>query len=151
MRPALDSDQHPASHQGVCGAEADHMRLAHAVLWEGVRAIPQPGSTTPSRILLVPARVEDGVRPMPFHLDHRFVRRRLSAYLDGELAKSQRQRVERHLVECENCERTRRALVRLLVGLRRLGASPRRDVARGAVERLRAEEIPGAGRPGPLT
>lgn len=86
-----------------------------------------------------------------FHLDHRFVRRRLSAYLDGELAPPQRQRVERHLVECENCGLARRALVRMLAGLRGLRAGPRSDVARGAIERLRAEEIPRTGRQGPLT
>jgi anti-sigma factor RsiW len=91
------------------------------------------------------------MRGTRFHLDHSFVRRRLSAYLDGELVPPERERVERHLVECENCGRTRRALVRMLAGLRTLRASPRRDVARGAVERLRAEEVPRAGRQGPLT
>lgn len=76
-----------------------------------------------------------------FHLDHRFVRRRLSAYLDGELKPAQRQRVERHLAECENCGRARQGLVRVLAGLRVLGARSRRDVARGTIERLRAEEV----------
>lgn len=81
-----------------------------------------------------------GVRRTRFHLDHLFVRRSLSAYVDGELAPPERQRVERHLVECENCGRTRRALIRVLAGLGSLRASPRRDVTRGAIERLRREE-----------
>ena len=85
---------------------------------------------------------QHGVRGTRFHLDHGFVRRRLSAYLDGELEPSQRQRVERHLVECENCGRTRQRLVRVLAGLRGLGVRHRRDVAQGAIERLRAEEVP---------
>ena len=85
---------------------------------------------------------QHGVPGTRFHLDHRFVRRCLSAYLDGELEPPQRQRVEHHLVECENCGRTCQALVRILAGLRGLGARPRRDLARRAIERLHAEEVP---------
>jgi len=82
------------------------------------------------------------VRRTRSYLDHRFVRHRLSAYLDGELEPAQRQRVERHLAECEDCGRTRRALVRILAGLRRLRTGTRRDVANGTIERLRAEDSP---------
>ncbi|HEY2770832.1 MAG TPA: zf-HC2 domain-containing protein [Solirubrobacteraceae bacterium] len=48
-----------------------------------------------------------------FRLDHRWAPRRMSEYLDGELAGAARRRLDGHLTECEEC-------ARLLAGLRRM-------------------------------
>jgi anti-sigma factor RsiW len=80
------------------------------------------------------------VRGPRFHLDHLFTRRRLSDYVDGELAPGARGRVERHLEDCPDCSRAERSLRRLVARLPRLrGRAPRRLPER-AVERVRAAE-----------
>jgi anti-sigma factor RsiW len=50
-----------------------------------------------------------------------FSRRRLSAYVDGELDPDERRRVARHVEECEDCGRAERSLRRLIGGLRLSG------------------------------
>jgi len=55
-----------------------------------------------------------------FAVDHRFTRRHLSAYVDGELESSERQRVDRHIDECRDCRFMMRSLRQMLGGLARL-------------------------------
>jgi anti-sigma factor RsiW len=63
-----------------------------------------------------------------FRRDHRWAPRRMSDYLDGELAAGTRARFERHLGECHECRR-------LLAGLRRTLELLHRSSARtGAVD-----------------
>jgi anti-sigma factor RsiW len=55
-----------------------------------------------------------------FRRDHRWAPRRMSDYLDDELALSGRARMERHLGECAECRRLLAGLRRTLDGLHRL-------------------------------
>jgi anti-sigma factor RsiW len=48
-----------------------------------------------------------------FRLDHWWAPRHMSGYLDGDMAASGERRLERHLKQCEECNR-------LLAGLRRM-------------------------------
>jgi anti-sigma factor RsiW len=57
------------------------------------------------------------MRRAQFVVDHRFTRRRLSAYIDGELEPRERQRVERHIPECRDCRFMTRSLRRMLAAL----------------------------------
>jgi anti-sigma factor RsiW len=57
-----------------------------------------------------------------FRRDHRWAPRRMSDYLDDELALSGRARMERHLGECAECRRLLAGLRRTLDGLHRLAA-----------------------------
>jgi anti-sigma factor RsiW len=57
-----------------------------------------------------------------FRRDHRWAPRRMSDYLDGELAPAGRTRMERHLGECPECRRLLAGLRRTLDGLHRLSA-----------------------------
>jgi anti-sigma factor RsiW len=57
-----------------------------------------------------------------FKRDHRWARRRMSDYLDGELAPAGHQRMERHLGECVGCRRLLAGLRRTVDGLHRLSA-----------------------------
>ncbi len=77
-----------------------------------------------------------------FHLDHMFSRRRLSAYVDGELGPDERRRVARHVEECEDCGRAERSLRRLIGGLRLLGGGRPPTLADDAIERVRAADGP---------
>jgi anti-sigma factor RsiW len=55
-----------------------------------------------------------------FRRDHRWGPRRMSDYLDDELAPAGRTRMERHLGECAECTRLLAGLRRTLDGLHRL-------------------------------
>lgn len=67
------------------------------------------------------------MRSAQFVLDHRFTRRNLSAYLDGELASPDRERVAQHLEECRDCDFTSRSLRRMLASMAFLrGCAPLR-------------------------
>ena len=57
-----------------------------------------------------------------FRRDHRWAPRRMSDYLDGELAPAARTRMERHLGECAECRRLLAGLRRTVAGLHRLSA-----------------------------
>jgi anti-sigma factor RsiW len=57
-----------------------------------------------------------------FRQDHRWAPKRMSDYLDGELATSGRRRMERHLAGCEECRRLLEGLRRTIEGLHRLSA-----------------------------
>jgi anti-sigma factor RsiW len=57
-----------------------------------------------------------------FRRDHRWAPRRMSDYLDGELATAGLARMERHLGECAECRRLLAGLRQTLEGLHRLSA-----------------------------
>lgn len=57
-----------------------------------------------------------------FRRDHRWATGRMSDYLDGELARAARMRMERHLGECAECRRLLAGLRRTVDGLHRLPA-----------------------------
>jgi anti-sigma factor RsiW len=74
-----------------------------------------------------------------FMREHRWTHAHLSGYLDGELATDERERVEAHARICPQCGRVLATLRRTVEGLRELTARPRREVAEGAIRRLREE------------
>jgi anti-sigma factor RsiW len=57
-----------------------------------------------------------------FRRDHRWAPDHMSDYLDGELAASGRDRMRRHLSECEQCRRLLAGLRAVLEGLHHLPA-----------------------------
>ena len=92
------------------------------------------------------------VRNMRDRRDHRWSRRHMSDYIDGELAPRQQRRLEAHARLCPDCGRLRRSLTVLVWELRELGRlrSPTMTVAGGVVERLRSEPLP-SDRGGPAS
>ena len=77
-----------------------------------------------------------------FLLDHLFTKRRLSAYVDGDLEPEQLRRVRRHLDDCEDCGRAERSLRRLVFGLRLLAGRQPPRLADDAVDRVRTDRAP---------
>jgi anti-sigma factor RsiW len=77
-----------------------------------------------------------------FRRDHRWAPDHMSDYLDGELAASGRDRMQRHLGECQQCRRLLAGLRQVLDGLHRLStASDRADALRIATSvRLKLNE-----------
>jgi anti-sigma factor RsiW len=79
-----------------------------------------------------------------FRLDHRWAPAHMSDYLDAELSSERRQRMERHVGECQECRRVLaglRALLGTLHGLPRSdGETDARRIA--AAVRLRLGEPP---------
>jgi hypothetical protein len=74
-------------------------------------------------------------------MTHAHVRRRLSAYLEGELGLREEARLESHLFECAPCAAELRALRRAVELLRALPApEPSRDLGAAVIARLRAGE-----------
>jgi anti-sigma factor RsiW len=57
-----------------------------------------------------------------FRRDHRWAPDNMSDYLDGELAAGGRDRMRRHLGECEECRRLLAGLRAILEGLHHLAA-----------------------------
>jgi anti-sigma factor RsiW len=57
-----------------------------------------------------------------FGRDHRWAPRRMSAYLDGELAATPRTRMERHARDCPECRRLLAGLRQTMAALHRLPA-----------------------------
>lgn len=55
-----------------------------------------------------------------FKRDHRWSGEHMSEYLDGEMPESARERIERHLAECEDCEGLLGQLRGIVGGLARL-------------------------------
>ena len=78
-----------------------------------------------------------------FRRDQRWAPRRMSDYLDAELAPAGRTRMERHLGECADCRRLLAGLRRTVDGLHRLSAlSARVDALQIAVSvRARLSEL----------
>jgi anti-sigma factor RsiW len=75
-----------------------------------------------------------------FMREHRWTHAHLSDYLDADLDRAERRRVEQHLGLCPQCRRVLATLRRTLRGLRDLGAPPRPEVANGVIERLRDQD-----------
>jgi hypothetical protein len=74
-------------------------------------------------------------------MTHAHVRRRLSAYLEGELGLREEARLESHLIECAPCAAELRALRRAVELLHALPApEPSRDLGAAVIARLRAGE-----------
>jgi anti-sigma factor RsiW len=75
-----------------------------------------------------------------FGRDHRFTAGHLSDYSDGGLAARGRERIERHIPDCPECEQALRSLERLLVrlhGLPALSEAQRPGIAAAVRRRLR--------------
>ena len=72
-----------------------------------------------------------------FMREHRWTHAQLSDYLDRDLDRAERERVEEHVGLCPQCRRVLATLRRTLRGLRELGAPRRADLADGIIERLR--------------
>jgi anti-sigma factor RsiW len=76
-----------------------------------------------------------------FVRDHLWTRRHLHAYLDGELDRHARSRVEGHARWCPKCRRLLAMLTRTLAGLHALGDHPppggRDGLAESVIKRLR--------------
>jgi hypothetical protein len=84
------------------------------------------------------------VRRIRDRRDHGWSQRRMSDYVDGELAPRQQRRLEAHARLCPDCGRLRRSLTILVWELRELGCARRigTRVAPGVIERLRSEPPP---------
>ncbi len=57
-----------------------------------------------------------------FMEDHRWAPGHMSDYLDGDLASAGRERMERHLLECEPCRALLESLTRTVEALRRVSS-----------------------------
>jgi anti-sigma factor RsiW len=79
-----------------------------------------------------------------FRIDHRWAPRHMSPLIDGELARSQRARMERHTRECPDCRRLLGSLQRMVGALQALpavgGGGHALQIA--AAVRLRLDEPP---------
>jgi anti-sigma factor RsiW len=77
------------------------------------------------------------VHRVRFTLDHRWVPGRMSDYVDGALALSERRRLEHHTLECPECRGLLRSLQRMLTMLHQLPIpNETRDVASAVRRRL---------------
>ncbi|HTU98373.1 MAG TPA: zf-HC2 domain-containing protein [Solirubrobacteraceae bacterium] len=78
---------------------------------------------------------------MRFRRDHGWAPTQMSEYLDGQLPDGRRVRLERHTVECPECERLLAELSAVVQGLGRLSGPPSGDATRIAVAvRARLDE-----------
>jgi len=71
--------------------------------------------------------------------EHRWSWPRIPDYVDGELERAERFRLERHADTCEECGPMLRSLLWLVRALRTLGAPPEASVVPSVLERLSAE------------
>jgi anti-sigma factor RsiW len=55
-----------------------------------------------------------------FRLDHRWTPPRVSSYLDGQLSRRRRARLEHHIADCPECRELLHGLDSLIVALARL-------------------------------
>jgi anti-sigma factor RsiW len=82
-----------------------------------------------------------------FRLDHRWAPAHMSDYLDADLATARRRRLERHVGECRECERTLAGLRALLGALNGLpaqaGAADAARIAASVRSRLEETREPG--------
>jgi anti-sigma factor RsiW len=74
-----------------------------------------------------------------FMREHRWTHAHLSDYLDEELGRAERARVEEHVDGCPQCRRVLATLRRALQGLRELGSPRRPGLAADVIARLRDE------------
>jgi anti-sigma factor RsiW len=75
-----------------------------------------------------------------FMREHEWTHAHLSDYLDDDLSRPERDRVEQHVGMCPQCQRVLRTLRRTLENLMDLPVEPRPSVAEGVIERLRRRE-----------
>jgi anti-sigma factor RsiW len=79
-----------------------------------------------------------------FRRDHRWSQGQMSAYVDGELTASRRERLERHLGNCPDCRHLLAGLRAVLEALRRTPAPGGADpLAISTAVRRRLNEPPG--------
>jgi anti-sigma factor RsiW len=74
-----------------------------------------------------------------FMREHEWTHAHLSAYLDDDLSRAERERVEDHVGMCPQCRRVLRTLRKTLKSLMDLPLEPRPSLADGVIERLRHE------------
>lgn len=79
--------------------------------------------------------------------EHRWSKRHISPYLDGELGPEDRRRLERHAGECPECGPMLRSLTKLMARLRRMRAPGDPEVTAAVIERLRREGYGESPRP----
>jgi predicted anti-sigma-YlaC factor YlaD len=72
-----------------------------------------------------------------FMREHEWTHTHLSDYLDDNLSRAERDRLEEHVGMCPQCRRVLRTLRRTLENLMNLPVEPRPRVADGVIERLR--------------
>jgi predicted anti-sigma-YlaC factor YlaD len=75
-----------------------------------------------------------------FMREHEWTHAHLSDYLDDDLSRPERDRIEEHVGMCPQCRRVLRTLRRTLENLMDLPLEPRPSVAEGVIERLRRRE-----------
>lgn len=75
-----------------------------------------------------------------FMREHEWTHAHLSDYLDDDLSRPERDRLEEHVGMCPQCRRVLRTLRRTLENLIDLPVEPRPSVADGVIERLRRRE-----------
>lgn len=75
-----------------------------------------------------------------FMREHEWTHAHLSDYLDGDLSRPERERLEEHVGMCPQCRRVLRTLRRTLENLMDLPLEPRPSVAEGVIERLRRRD-----------
>jgi anti-sigma factor RsiW len=82
-----------------------------------------------------------------FRRDHRWAPERMSEYLDAELGRPDRDRMQRHLGECRECRRLLAGLQAVANALARLPAPPGEANALqlASAVRPRLKEPPGGG------
>jgi anti-sigma factor RsiW len=90
--------------------------------------------------------VSDFLHQARFRIDHRWAPRHVSPLIDGELARSERARMERHTRECRDCRRLLGSLQRMVDALEALPAlgGGGRALQIAAAVRLRLDEPPAA-------
>lgn len=71
-------------------------------------------------------------------VDHRFTKTHASQYLDGELNRNGRERIERHTSVCPQCRALIATLRRVIDELPGLASAPRGGIAERVLERLGA-------------
>jgi anti-sigma factor RsiW len=69
--------------------------------------------------------------------EHRWTHAHLSEYLDGDLDRAEKRRVEDHASICPQCRRLLATLRRTLAELRHLRPRPRDGIADGVIDGLR--------------
>ena len=87
---------------------------------------------------------------LTFALDHRWAPPRMSAYLEGDMGRRGRRRLERHLSRCAVCTRKLRVLREVLGGLRGLrdeDPAPAPSLTGAVLQRLERDD--GPARDGP--
>lgn len=78
-------------------------------------------------------------RKRRFMREHRWSSKRLSDYLDSDLERGERERLETHTSVCPQCHRLLATLRRTLESLRDLGGTPAPDVTARVLQRFREQ------------